>query len=335
MDQDAGQDSFLDIVANLVGILIILVVVVGAQASRVWSQPRQDENLTSEIAKIESEIEESARVQEKWNADRQQLDADIQREMREVRNLANQRNQMLQELEMVRRQIEVERALLSDKHKKYVDDQVQLASLEMEKDKIRQQVDAARNSRPQISTKTIEHYPTPIAKTVFSDEVHFRLLNDRLVYVPLEELIAKMKKEWKFKAEKLERVRSTTETVSEIEGFRMQYQLAATRETRNTRYGELGQEVIQVTGFRLLPTRPELGEPVETVYQPDSDFRRRLKSFSPGRTTISVWVYPESFSSYRKLKNWLQEQGYQSAAWPIAKGDFISGGPNGLRSTAQ
>ena len=27
-----GQDSFLDIVANLVGVLIILVVIVGAQA---------------------------------------------------------------------------------------------------------------------------------------------------------------------------------------------------------------------------------------------------------------------------------------------------------------
>ena len=33
-----GQDSFLDIVANLVGILIILVVVVGAQASASWSR---------------------------------------------------------------------------------------------------------------------------------------------------------------------------------------------------------------------------------------------------------------------------------------------------------
>ena len=31
-DQAPGEDSFLDIVANLVGVLIILVVVVGAKA---------------------------------------------------------------------------------------------------------------------------------------------------------------------------------------------------------------------------------------------------------------------------------------------------------------
>ena len=30
---DDGQDSFLDIIANLVGVLIILVVIVGAQAT--------------------------------------------------------------------------------------------------------------------------------------------------------------------------------------------------------------------------------------------------------------------------------------------------------------
>jgi hypothetical protein len=31
--EDPGQDSFLDIVANLVGILIILVMVIGARAT--------------------------------------------------------------------------------------------------------------------------------------------------------------------------------------------------------------------------------------------------------------------------------------------------------------
>ena len=33
-EEDSGQDSFLDVVANVVGVLIILVMLVGMQASQ-------------------------------------------------------------------------------------------------------------------------------------------------------------------------------------------------------------------------------------------------------------------------------------------------------------
>jgi hypothetical protein len=42
IDLDEGQDSFLDIVANLVGVLIILVVVVGAQATSSFIATRPE-----------------------------------------------------------------------------------------------------------------------------------------------------------------------------------------------------------------------------------------------------------------------------------------------------
>ena len=46
-DDAPGQDSFLDVVANLVGILIILIMVVGARAKDAWvqsaEQPASDE----------------------------------------------------------------------------------------------------------------------------------------------------------------------------------------------------------------------------------------------------------------------------------------------------
>ena len=49
-DAAAGEDSFLDIVANLVGVLIILVVVVGAKAGtriqEVVEQPAEGQSLT-------------------------------------------------------------------------------------------------------------------------------------------------------------------------------------------------------------------------------------------------------------------------------------------------
>ena len=49
-DAAAGEDSFLDIVANLVRVLIILVVVVGAEAGtriqEAVGKPAEDKSLT-------------------------------------------------------------------------------------------------------------------------------------------------------------------------------------------------------------------------------------------------------------------------------------------------
>jgi len=38
-DSNFGSDSFLDIVANAVGIVIILIMIVGARASRIPAAP--------------------------------------------------------------------------------------------------------------------------------------------------------------------------------------------------------------------------------------------------------------------------------------------------------
>ena len=59
MNQDSsslGHDSFLDIVANLVGILIILVVVIGAQAAVVWQNSNEESTeLVSEYEKLKDQ----------------------------------------------------------------------------------------------------------------------------------------------------------------------------------------------------------------------------------------------------------------------------------------
>ena len=39
----------------------------------------------------------------------------------------------------------------------------------------------------------LEHLPTPMARTVFGNEIHFRLLNHRLAYVPWDEVIEEVK----------------------------------------------------------------------------------------------------------------------------------------------
>ena len=57
-----GQDSFLDVVANLVGILIILVMVVGAQAGRGLSAREATQHATPSPATDSAEATSSAEV---------------------------------------------------------------------------------------------------------------------------------------------------------------------------------------------------------------------------------------------------------------------------------
>ena len=51
-----GTDSFLDVVANLVGILIILVVVIGASAATNWSEPEQQTEQLEKLAESEEKL---------------------------------------------------------------------------------------------------------------------------------------------------------------------------------------------------------------------------------------------------------------------------------------
>ena len=58
---DAGQDSFLDIVANLVGILIILVVVVGAHAQSAWTAPATKAEEWQQVDELQRDVQDAAK----------------------------------------------------------------------------------------------------------------------------------------------------------------------------------------------------------------------------------------------------------------------------------
>src|SRR5690606_6118638 len=83
--------------------------------------------------------------------------------------------------------------------------------------------DAALNTPP--TPGIIEHLPTPLAKTVFGKEVHLRLQNNKICYVPLNELVARLKEEAPRSAWKLKDTNEITEVLGPLDGFRMKYTL--------------------------------------------------------------------------------------------------------------
>ena len=208
-------------------------------------------------------------------------------------------------------------------------DQIKLATAEelltAELNDVRAKSAALAASFKPVKNKQLKHYPNPIAKTVFSEEIHFRLADGKLTLVPLEELLALMKDEWRLQAEQsLKTSNSTIETVGPLDGFRLQYQLSAAEAERG--------RAIRLDRFQVIPQPSLPGETVSVALAEGSRFRDILSRHEPRRTTVSIWLYPDGFSDHRAIKTWLYENGYQMASWPLEYGRHISGGPNGFKN---
>jgi len=205
--------------------------------------------------------------------------------------------------------------------------------LERELDELDRETNALTANEP--NSEVIKHFPNPIAKTVFAEEVHFRLDKGKLSYVPMDELISRMKSQWKVKAEKLRQANRTIETVGPIRNFRMQYELAAEDVTENTSVGPVLRKTVSFQQFVLLPASLMMGEPVTDALRSGSEFLDILSRHEPRKTTVSIWVYPDSYAEHNQLKDWIHENGFQMASWPLDHGRKISGGPNGFKTSAQ
>lgn len=339
-----GQDSFLDIVANLVGILIILVVLVGAHASQqaATNDAPVDAEFEQQLVTINEAIQKESGQLLKLRLDNEQLERQILEENRLAAALADRRHRLMIQLELVnqasekkakRRDQQLAKLDLAEREKR--EREIQLVSAEEELNRDLQQIQSktialAASFKPAEDVE-LTHYPNPIAKTVFSKEIHFRLADGRLSWVPLENLISQMKSQWRVKAEALKTANRTTETVGPIGGFRLQYQLAASDSGPR---GSGGRSV-HFDHFRVIPQPSLRGEPVEAALAQGSEFRRSLADFNPAETTVSIWLYPNGFDDHRKIKTWLHENGFQMASWPLQFGRQISGGPQGFKTSAQ
>jgi hypothetical protein len=144
-----------------------------------------------------------------------------------------------------------------------------------------------------------------------------------------------MKSEWKVKAEKLKQASRTTETVGPIKDFRMQYELVTETFREQTQHGTVERKAVRFNQFFLHPRAGQIGEPVAAALAEQSEFREMLSRFEPRKTTVSIWVYPDSYGEHNQIKNWLHKNGFQMASWPLEQGRRISGGPNGFKTSAQ
>jgi hypothetical protein len=162
---------------------------------------------------------------------------------------------------------------------------------------------------------------------VFGNEVHFRLLGGRITYVPIDELGELCKQDVESKIHRLNSVDEISDTMGPIHGFRGIYEVR--------RIDSVGGQSSLYFGVQLVPIAEGLGESVADALREKSDFRWRLSNFSPRRTTVTLWTYPDSFENYSTVKEELYRLGFAVAARPMEDGILIGGSTDGSHSSAQ
>jgi hypothetical protein len=328
---EPGQDSFLDIVANIVGILILLVMVTGLRVRDATVRAASaDKGLRHQAAKLEKE-----------QAAADSMRRDVLAAAAQIQDLTRRR--MLQEKERDRLATAVAtwEQKIRARHEKLdagaqadYDLRLALSEANAQLEDLRRQRAAAEAAKaPPV---LIESYPTPLSKRVEGDEAHFQLRGGRLAFIPLKELLDQFKRDARRKASRLLSQIELTETVGPSGGFRLQYTMVRREVTDETAIatGRAGTYAT-LKKWTLIPTAGQLGEPLDAALAPGSRFRSALARFRPRRTTVTIWTYPDSFAELRRLKEELYRLGFPTAARPLPWGVPIGGSPEGTKSAAE
>jgi hypothetical protein len=206
--------------------------------------------------------------------------------------------------------------------------------LKGERDKIEKEVSTLRQLPRPKSTSILSK--SPVARPAASSESHFELRHDRVSYIDLERLLEMTKADAQLRMRMSDQVASISNKVGPAGSFSLEYELVrAVPGSMEELIQRKSVRRYDLRSWELVPEFDNRGETYEATKNPVSEFSRFTNRMSPGRTTITLWVYPDSFTLYRRLRNELSEKGFSVAARPLPEGMTIRGSPLGSQSAAQ
>lgn len=316
-DESVGQDSFLDTTANLVGILIILVVIVGAKTridAEEYGRKQSEVDLTEGLE--EPRAAAQAAFWELEDLKQQQQQYALESEYRQ-----QERDRLLAEVQVAREQIDEGKSSLDEQKRLEFEKGQQLTELQSKLADVQQEIGLAEEiQRPEI---VLEHLPTPMARTVFTKEMHVQLKDGKVTVIPWERLVQALRAQVPLAVQRKSNGSGFEDSLGPIGGFVMHYWM-------NRVSG--GYELER---FELEQTPTAIAESLDDAFGLGGRLRLELASRNPAETVVTIWVYPNSFAEFRKVKAWMFDEGFLSAARPLPPDVRIGASPQGSRSAAQ
>ena len=345
--EDSSEDSFLDVVANVVGVLIILVMLVGAQASRTalmsdTSKVPQQDGMAFEEKRVIQDVEElhhelELAQEEATNSQKalEKLVVQVAKISHESQAYDRQRIELATHRTIIEQDIQRRKALLDEQKQGEFEVQRKLMESKFQLDKLaKEQLSLFAESA--VVTE-VECLPTPLAKTVEGDSIHLRLKNGLVSVVPFNELIAELTANLTGLRRRLEYSNSVAETIGPIDGYRLKFSVAKFQSSSAVNGPLVGQQQRPIFDqlAEFIPVSEDMGQGVEQSLLPGGTMYRFLREHRHGNSSIVVWLYTDSFDEYRPLKRALWEMGYSFAARPMKPGVHIGASPRGTKAAAQ
>ncbi|TWU26457.1 hypothetical protein Pla52o_03100 [Novipirellula galeiformis] len=327
---ELGHDAFLDIIANLVGVLIILVVVLGTQSSKVIEEikTQSERELVQvddpdapasdpQLEKLASFAMRAASAQ----SDSDRLEATVKRFDSEIELRERQRAAMLDLLTEAKAAWEAEKSkfdqnatLLAERNREYDAIIKQLAELQGERERIEGQ---------EAPVVAVQHLPTPMAKKAFGDEVYFRLKGNLLSVVPQIALFKAVRDDC-VPDLRTSRTGLIKSAVGPIRGYVCRFVMNKEQEMIRIN-GQAGiRATIEPVRLSIEALEEPIGQPIEEMMLEGSDLHIELAGRDPATTTVVVYVYPDSFADFRKLKEYFYSRGFATDGKPMQMNHGIS-----------
>jgi hypothetical protein len=341
-------DSFLDVVANVVGIIIrlILVVWVGARSysslqvltARPATPPAKSPTKTSgpqdplqqQLAQHRQELAQAqARLLEQL------------RQLEEVKEQRSQTEGRLTTMSAQRQGVDKERTTLkqttADASRTYETVALSLDEIKKRQTKLLEDIKNLEKLPP-ISHQL--RYQTPVSRPVMSDEFMFECREGRVTFIDLPTLFTEVGHDLKEKGQLLKTRWQVSDVSVPVGAFRLRYTLererglveavlpgSAPEASAGYRYG--------VTEWTVEPVAPVRGETAAAALAPGSEFRRLADALDPHQAVVTFWVYPDSFALFRQLRDYLYERNLVVAGRPLPLGVPIMISRHGTVSRGQ
>lgn len=336
-------DSFLDVVANVVGIIIRLILVVWVGARSYGSLQQVAEPPEPPAAVAAADEDETDPPGPELAAERKQLaeaEAALREQLAQL-DLARQQVKLtdgqLQQLTERRRRLADERARL-DRGSGEAKKAAQATALSMAElhERLRRLTDEIKAAQAKPAAKKVVRYRTPVSKPVEAEELLFECHKGRVTFIDIAALIDEVKHDLRAKGEELRTAWEVSDVVGPIGPFQLRYKLERERGSvpgpvpdagGSYRYGMSGWVVEPVTEVR--------GETLEEALKPASEFRQIADGLDPQYAAVTFWVYPDSFPLYRQLRDYLYDRDLVVAGRPLPEGAPIASSRHGTVSRGQ
>ena len=335
-------DSFLDVVANVIGIIVRLILVAWVGARSYAPAMQQAEPPTKAVQELSAPKSADDPVTDELEALRRRLADARLRLLDQLGNLelteqqAGASQDELSALQAKHRELDEQAKRLSAElaGKGILAQHTVASAAELKKraGDILKQIKALEAQPPKTH---LLRYHTPVSRAVHADEMFFECRRGRVTYIDLPAFLQEIRARLGDHADALKTQWQVAANTSPSGAFRLRFTVEREKGALDSGIPNGGNFRYGLAEWTVEPLSEDRGEPIAVALKPGSEFRRMVDRIDPQITVVTFWVYEDSFELFRKLRDHLYERDIEVAGRPLIMGAPIAAPRHGTASRGQ